>query len=80
MLFFLSFLTWIETCDPYCVHWNSNYLAMDVAGIGPHLLSMAIQGVIFCALVLFSDTTLAHRLWLWIKSGKYKSVAMRTVL
>lgn len=42
---------------------------MDAGGIGQHLFTMALQGLIFSVVVIFSDTTLAHRLWLWAKSG-----------
>uniref|UniRef100_A0A5K3F685 ABC transporter domain-containing protein n=1 Tax=Mesocestoides corti TaxID=53468 RepID=A0A5K3F685_MESCO len=60
----------LETCDPYCAHWSTNYLSMDTAGIGFHLVSMGFQGALFLLLVVFCDTTLAHRLWRWIESGR----------
>ncbi|VDK31073.1 unnamed protein product [Dibothriocephalus latus] len=58
----------LQTCDPYCAYYTDNVLAFTTAGIGKHLVAMAVQGLVFGFFVLVADTVVARRLWITLKS------------
>ncbi|BHF68476.1 ATP-binding cassette sub- A member 3 [Sparganum proliferum] len=58
----------LQTCDPFCAYYTDDVLAFTTAGIGEHLVAMAVQGFAFGFFVLFADTVIARRLWITLKS------------
>lgn len=58
----------LQTCDPFCAYYTDNVFDFTAAGIGENLVAMVVQGFLFGFFVLFTDTVVARRLWIALKS------------
>ena len=58
-----------DICGKYCVDWQDNVLAWQSPGIGRAVVFMAIQGVVFLAILFIIESGRARAIWQNIVTG-----------